>query len=146
MHKELIEKIIESGNNDSMRCLQKMLVSMIDDLKTEDEDEYKAVEYKLYTMVYGDHLSEDLAKTWVGQMENKDGSKGEHWSMDQTSQYAENRNKVDFYAVLNMMYSDYFNPRFDNGIYVQLAKDWLDDPDVPHGKTLKYYMYVVDAK
>lgn len=144
MHKELIEKIIESGSPRDMKCLEKMLVSMIDDLKISDKDEYKAVEYKLYNMVYGDHLSEDIAKTWVSRMDNKDGSKGEHWSIDQTSQYAENRDKYDFYAVLNMMYSDYFNPRFDNSVYVQMAKDWIDDEDVPQGKTLKYYMYIVN--
>ena len=76
-------------------------------------------------------------------MENKDGTTGEHWSMEQTSSLAGNFNKADFYAVLNMMYSDYFNERFDTNVYVTLAKDWLDDPDVGECKTLKYYMFVV---
>lgn len=51
--------------------------------------------------------------------------------------------KSDFYAVLNMVYSDYYNPRFDTNTYVQLAIDWLNDKDVGGNKTLKYYMKVV---
>ena len=76
-------------------------------------------------------------------MKNKDGTVGEHWSYEQTSTLAEKHNKCDFYAVLNMVYSDYYNPRFDTNTYVALARDWLDDKDVGEGKTLKYYMYVV---
>lgn len=51
--------------------------------------------------------------------------------------------KSDFYAIANMVYSDYYNPRFDTNTYVQLAIDWLDDKDVGGNKTLKYYMKVV---
>lgn len=63
--------------------------------------------------------------------------------MDQTNQYAGRHNPADFFAVLNMMYSDYYNPSFDTSTYVKLAEDWLNDPDVGPGKTLKYYYYVV---
>ena len=78
-------------------------------------------------------------------MENKDGTKGQHWSVDQTSQYAGEFNKWDWYAVMNMMYSDYYNQKFDTNTYVELAKDWLNDKDVGYGKTLKYYMLVVNC-
>ena len=50
--------------------------------------------------------------------------------------------KSGFYAIANMVYSDYYNLRFDTNTYVQLAIDWLDDKDVGGNKTLKYYMYV----
>ena len=76
-------------------------------------------------------------------MQNKDGTTGEHWSYEQTSPLAEQYDKWDFYAVLNMIYSDYYNPRFDTNTYISLAKDWLNDKDVGSGKTLRYYMYVV---
>lgn len=58
-------------------------------------------------------------------------------------QYAPHLDKSDFYAIANMVYSDYYNPRFDTNTYVQLAIDWLDDKDVGGNKTLKYYMKVV---
>lgn len=50
---------------------------------------------------------------------------------------------ADFYAALNMVYSDYYNPKFDTSIYVELAKDWLNDKDIDGAKLLKYYYFVV---
>lgn len=145
MHRELIDKIIRDGDNEDMECLRKILVSLIDDLKYTDYDRYKKIEMKLYKRVYGEHLNEELAKEWVSEMENKDGSKGEHWTLEQTSQYAKNYNKYDFYSVLNMVHSDYYNPKFDTQTYLELAYDWLGDKDVPEDKTLKYYMFVVNC-
>lgn len=143
MHRELIDEIIKNGSNEDMECLRKILIELIDELKYTDHDKYKKIEYKLYKRVYGEHLDEELAKKWVANMDNKDGSKGGHWTMEQTNTLAGNHNKYDFYAVLNMMYSDYYNPKFDTNTYVELAKDWLDDADVGDGKTLKYYMKIV---
>ena len=143
MHKKLIPMIIHHGKTEDMECLEHIMDEMIDDLKHTDHNKYLAIEYKLHTLVYGEHLSEDLAHKWVSHMENKDGTHGEHWTMEQTNQYAGSHNKADWYAVMNMMYSDYYNPSFTASTYVELAKDWLADSDVPHGKTLKYYFHVV---
>lgn len=129
-----------------MRCLENLMVKMVDHFKTTDYEIYESIEHKLYKMVYGEHLSRELACKWVASMENKDGTHGEHWSMEQTRQYAGNHDLNDWYAVLNMMYSDYYNPKFDATTYVELANDWLADPDVGEGKTLKYYLYVVKEK
>lgn len=145
MHRKLIDKIIAEGSNEDMECLKEILIDLIDKLKYSDYDKYKRIELKLYRKVYGDHLTEELAHEWVEEMENKDGTKGEHWSMEETSKYAMNYNKADFYAVLNMMYSDYYNPKFDTSTYIQMAYDWLSDKDVGDGKTLKYYMFVVNC-
>lgn len=143
MHRELIDKLIAEGTSEDMECLRHILINLIDELSYTDRDKYKKIEYKLYKKVYGEHLNEDLAKCWVSGMENKDGTKGEHWTLEQTSSFAGNYNKYDFYAVLNMVYSDYYNSKFDTNTYVDLAKDWLNDSDVPEGKTLKYYMLIV---
>jgi len=43
---------------------------------------------------------------------------------------------------MNMIYSDYYNPKFDTETYLMLTMDWLNDVDVGACKTLKYYMYV----
>lgn len=117
--------------------------NMIDCLKILDHDMYKHVEYKLYKMVYGEHLSKELAHKWVSKMENKDGTRGAHWTMEQTDQYAGTHNKCDWYAVMNMIYSDYYSPKFDTATYIELAKDWINDADVEEGKTLRYFMHVV---
>lgn len=143
MHKVLIPKIIENGKREDMLCLEKVMIEMVDRLKLIDYEMYKSVEHKLYKMVYGNHLSKELAHKWVSQMENKDGTRGEHWSYEQTSQYAGNYDKNDWYAIMNMMYSDHYNTRFEVATYVELAKDWFADKDVEDGKTLNYYLHVV---
>lgn len=141
--KHYIHRIMEEGKEENMHCLSEMMDDLICDLKESDPELYKQYACKLHKLVYGDHLSEEMARDWVKGMKNKDGTVGEHWTWEQTSQYAEHYDKCDFYAVLNMMYSDYYNSRFDTSTYLALAKDWLDDPDVGKDKTLKYYMYVV---
>lgn len=143
MHKELIKKIIEKGTPEDMECLKDIVLGLFDHIKICDRGEYKELEYKLYKIVYGEHLNEELAHKWVAKMENKDGTKGEHWTYEQTSQYADKLNKCDFYVALNMVYSDFYNPKFDLATYIELAKDWLNDKDVDDGKLLKYYMFVV---
>ena len=144
MHiKEMIHAIVEHGRPEDMDCLSEILTDLIYDLKHTDRGYYHAIEYKLHTMAYGEHLTEDMAKDWVAHMSNKDGSCGEHWTMEQTNQYAGQHHHADFYAVLNMMYSDYYSSKFTTEEYVHLANDWLNDKDVPYGKTLRYYMYVV---
>lgn len=143
MHRVLIPKIIEHGTPEDMRCLEHILTELIDNLRISDHAEYERIEYKLHKLVHGEHLSEELAHKWVSKMKNKDGTHGEHWTIEQTNQSAGTHCKYDWYAVLNMMYSDYYNPKFDMSTYVELARDWINDVDVGDGKTLKYYLHVV---
>lgn len=140
---EMLHTIVKHGRPEDMDCLADIMTDLIYDLKHTDHGYYKAVEYKLHKMAYGEHLTEDMAHNWVENMQNKDGTHGPHWTMEQTNQYAGRHNHCDFFAVLNMMYSDYYNPSFDTSTYVKLAEDWLEDADVGAGKTLKYYYYVV---
>lgn len=141
--KKYIDHIVKTGSSEDMECLAEMLEDLVCDLKESDHEKYVQYKFKLHILAYGEHLSEDMAKHWISGMQNKDGTTGEHWSYEQTSPLAEQYDKWDFYAVLNMIYSDYYNPRFDTNTYISLAKDWLNDKDVGSGKTLRYYMYVV---
>lgn len=143
MHRILIPKIIAEGSHADMECLEHLMIKMIDELRITDHAEYEHIEHKLYKLVYGEHLNEELSHRWVSAMKNKDGTHGEHWTIEQTTQSAGAYCKYDWYAVLNMMYSDYYNPKFDLSTYIELAKDWINDSDVGEGKTLKYYLHVV---
>lgn len=143
MHRELIKEIVARKNQIDMEELECIVVDMMDDIKKKDKDLYKRMEYKLYKMIYGEHLNEKLSHKWVSEMENKDGTTGEHWTKSQTDQYANGYNKFDWYAAMNMAYSDYYNPKFDTNTYIELAKDFIDDKDSREGKLLRYYMYVV---
>lgn len=100
-------------------------------------------------------LDEKTAKKWVKHMENVDGTKGEHFTMEQTEklmeQYGIDCSSPTFYAALNMMYSDYADVAKKFGkdtpeFYVCLADAFLDDPDIEGGgdeKLAKYYEYIV---
>lgn len=150
MHiKRMIDVAVEKGDKLEMEKLNDIMVESIYMLKELDYSKYKDLEMKLHKLAYGNHLGEHLAKEWVSEMDNKDGTMGEKWSCDETEsvrmQYNVNANKWDWYAVLNMMHSDYYEAGKPTDHYVKLAKDWIMDKDVADGKTLRYYMYVVDC-
>lgn len=147
MLKHDIRHIIERGLNEDMRELEELFNKAVEDLRENNKDKYCEIAYRIHKIAYGGHLGEELAKKWVSHMENKDGTKGAHWSWDEVEsirkQYAPKTDTSDFYASISMMYSDYYNSRFDTATYAQLALDWLDDKDVDDCKTLKYYMKIV---
>ena len=150
MHRRNIEHIIEHGTNEQMYEMREVFESAIDWLKIKDRTAYDAVEYKLHCIAHEGHLGEHLAKKWVSKMKNKDGTCGAHWSWEQVSQVVKEKGLVvdlsDFYASLNMVYSDYYNPKFDLANYIELAKDWMNDDDVGENKLLNYYFFVVCKK
>ena len=123
-----------------------MLVNLVDYLKCNDYEEYVCTEYEINKIANNGHLGEEVAKCWVSKMENKDGTKGEHWTMEQVANVMKEKSIKydisDFYAVLNMVYSDFYNARFDTATYIDMAKDWLDDKDIGACKLLKYYYFV----
>ena len=62
--------------------------------------------YKLHCVAYGPHFDEELAKKAVSKMKNIDGTTGEHWTFEQTSQLADRQGihcKADWYFVMNML-------------------------------------------
>ena len=147
MHKQNIDHIIEHGTNEQMRELKDVLVDAVIQLKELDPTAYRDIEFCIHKIAHEGKLGEALAKQWVECMENKDGSTGAHWTWEQVAQVQKDKrigdDVAELYAVMNKMYSDYFNPKFDTNIYIDLAKDWINDPDVGECKTLKYYYYVV---
>lgn len=145
MHKELIAEI---SNLETSKKIIKMLFHIL----KKEEELYECAEEALYIEIKGEHLDKEMAECWVSKMDNNDGTKGAHWNLEQTNTVArqlgikfDEFNEYDWYASLNMVYSDYYNPKFDSNIYAQLAKDWIMDKDVPKGKTYRYYKKVVEG-
>ena len=126
--------------------LRDVLVELVDYLKCNDYEQYLCTEYEINKIAHDGHLGEEVAKCWVSKMENKDGTRGEHWTMEQVANVMKEKSikydVSDFYTVLNMVYSDYYNARFDTATYIDMAKDWLDDKDIGGCKLLKYYYFV----
>lgn len=99
------------------------------------------------------HLTHDEAEEWCDSMMNADGSKGGHWTMEQTAEVAKQRgincDKNDFWAVMNMMYSDYSKIAAKHsvdtpGFYADLARAFLDDADAVDGKAYAYWDCITD--
>lgn len=147
MIKKMMKKIIENDNKEDMERLGDIFVNMVYDLKDKDNTRYNDIKFEMYKMAYGEHLNESIATEWVSHMENKDGTVGEHWTYEQTEQvrkqYAPDLNGCDFYAILNSVYSDYFNSKLSTEDYINLAKDFINDKDAPKDKVLRYYMFII---
>lgn len=117
--------------------------------------------FERYEHMYGPHFNEEYALMAVKHMVNEDGTKGAHWSIEQTTQVAQQYgislntgkyNKYDWFVTMNMFYSDYYRAviamtNSDNvKHYVDLSKAWLEDKDVDEGKMWYYYKYVICDK
>lgn len=103
----------------------------------------------------GKKLTKDKAEKWVKKMRT-DGQKGEMWTMEDAKELAkpygitEGQELIDFYAALNMVYSDYSDVAKEWGVddemyYAALACAFLYDEDgkAPSEKIAAYYKYVV---
>ena len=97
-------------------------------------------------------LTKQEAHNWTSRMRNADGSKGEHWSFEESTEIMKTKNieanPYDFYAVLNMMYSDYCKVAHKFGanhqdFYVEMAKAFLEDKDAVDEKTVIYYDCII---
>lgn len=83
---------------------------------------HRIIRTKAYEAKHGPHFDEEHARKAVSKMENEDGSRGQHWSVEETSALANQYgirfdskfNKYDWYVALNMVYSDYYG--FDAGL------------------------------
>ena len=106
-----------------------------------------------YAEGIGQRLSRNEAMTWAREMENEDGSRGSHWTMEQAKQVMAQKgvecDPLEFWLALNMMYSDYCKVFRKYGVgdkidfYVDMAKAFLDDKDAYPDKLTRYYNSVV---
>ncbi|MGM9763485.1 MAG: hypothetical protein ACI3ZQ_05660 [Candidatus Cryptobacteroides sp.] len=120
----------------------------MEDEEYEEEDEQRHHE-KLHHM----KMDRNMAEEWTAKMENEDGTRGAHWSYEQIAQLMPQKNiecdPAEFYAAVNMMYSDYCKVAKQYNIntvdfYFAMAKAFLDDKDAEENKIYRYYEYIVD--
>lgn len=100
----------------------------------------------------GMEFNEEIAKEWTKKMHNEDGSKGEHWTMEQVKKLMTQRgieyNLAEVYAIMNALYSDYCKVFKKYGFnspeaYLDLALAWLNDSDAVKNKAMMYYECIV---
>lgn len=143
MHKELIKH----ATDEQLKEFVKDSLSMI---KETNHDLYEELEMHLYKEIYGCHFNEWMLDKATKNMINEDGSKGPHWTIEQTTSVAKQYgitfvdfNEYDWNYAMNMHYSDMYRV-IPNEVqsYVKYSKAWLEDKDVKD-KAFKYYYYVV---
>lgn len=96
-------------------------------------------------------FSRQMAEEWTKSMENADGSKGPHFSLEKIKQEMEQRGiKCDlykFWAVINSIWSDDVTVAKKHNVntmdyYIDRALAWLKDEDAVQDKAAAYYTYV----
>ncbi len=97
-------------------------------------------------------FNRQMAEEWVSQMRNADGTRGPHFSMEKAKevmkQYNVDCDPMEFWVVINSLYSDYDQALKKNNastleLYACLAKAWIEDQDAVPNKLAAYYTYVV---
>lgn len=101
----------------------------------------------------GSHkLDQRTAVEWVNKMENSDGSRGEHFTMEQTERVRKNRgiecDPIEFWVAMNAMWSDGAATARKYNIdkieyWADRAKEFIMDKDAGPGKMARYYKYIV---
>ncbi len=160
--KWLKKELFEDLSEDVRACAHdyhkhKMLASVINTIYTIDklteEDDHERYESK---GTYG-QLTPEMVAAWAAGMINTDGTKGAHWTIEQTTSVAEQNGVMfdhitpeEFYIAMNAMYSDYGKTLMKAGVadvsvFAELAKDFLFDADAvsPSKKLCDYYKYIV---
>ena len=91
------------------------------------------------------YLDEEMAKEFVHSMKNKDGTHGGKWTPEQTEDVRKKYHvesdwfgTYDWYAAMNMVYSDHYKSSRGLEDYIELAKDFLCDEDWGPGKMKEY--------
>lgn len=142
-------RIIEDA---TLEQLKDFAYRALDMVKRIDEDVYDDIEMYLYKDVYGCHFTKWLLEKATNEMINEDGTRGPHWTVEQTTMVARSNgiefrdfNEFDWNYVMNMIYSDYYGvvPN-ETSTYVKMARKFLEDKDAEYGKALKYYLAMSD--
>ncbi len=123
-------------------CFHRQLT---DNNSVEDWKDYNNSMYNTNRFTYKTSISNDKLECWVQKV-------GQHWTKEQTTNVAK-QNDIDFteftecefYAIMNIAYSDFGDVFKDVSVYVNYSKCWLIDNDsyCPNEKLARYYEYIV---
>ena len=132
-YKEIVHKYSEDSSNKQMEMLRVVTNEYIE--HPYDKEEF----FEDVEGIFSKHLTMSKAKKLVSELENDDGSTGEHWTPEQISIVwknagypleTEDYNHAEIYYVMNMVYSDYYKMYKDNvASYLMHTYLFLNDKD-----------------
>lgn len=124
---------------------------MHDDDDDDEEREQHHGHAKMHDYPMMEQLTEEIATSWVSGLKNTDPEHpiGAKWSMETVKPLAmkhgftTHEKQLEFWAVMNMMYSDYAETAKKHGVstldfYADMAKAWMRDKDAVEHKTAAY--------
>lgn len=124
---------------------------MHDDDDDDGEREQHHGHAKMHDYPMMEQLTEEIATSWVSGLKNTDPEHpiGAKWSMETVKPMAmkhgftTHEKQLEFWAVMNMMYSDYAETAKKHGVstmdfYADMAKAWMRDKDAVEHKTAAY--------
>lgn len=131
-------KYIENDAS-AMKRFFEAVVSSVEGMKYSEPDAYWKAYLTIHESIFGKHFNETLAKKAVAEMENVDGTDGEYWTLQQTTQVMNSNNlkynPYDFYYVMNMLHSDFSKILGDDvKTYTEMTRAYIDDPDAEDSK------------
>lgn len=137
-------KMLEEATHEQLKSF---LYDQFDELKRTMPEIYEDMEAELYEHIYGPHFTKWKYECAVSCLENEDGTKGPHWTVEQITDLARSKgitfarfNEYDFAYAMNVMFSDYYGAVQDSTeAYFRMAKAFLMDKDAPDGKAFLYY-------
>ena len=139
-----------SANPEKIKEMEEIVCEALEEIRGRCPRLFWDTAYKLHCVAYGQHFDEELAKKAVSKMKNVDGTRGEHWTYEQTSQLADQQGiccKADWYYVMNMLHSDFVEVLGnDTSNYVRMAKAYMCDPDATESKVFDLWIAGMRAK
>lgn len=140
---KLIDEYGRDGNIEQMEHLTRKIDHFVEDVREKHPEMVEKFLIKV-DLLLNPHFTKETAKHVVSKFENKDGTKGEHWSYDLTTSVLNNKGydfrPCDWYVALNMIYSDYYKSGRSDDTYIELAYDFLEDKDAPEDKMKRYWL------
>lgn len=140
-YRELITKAIDKGAEEEA---WEVADEVMEKLRKKHPDMYEELMDDLECLAY--KIPAEEAMQIVKAMRPK----GQNWSMQQVKDLCRDhgidKDIVNWYLVLNMMYNDYygtakaFGLQGDEEFYFCLAKDFIEDPDAKPFKVEKYFL------
>ena len=140
MHKIYLEKMDLEKNRDDIIEITDMLMC---EIENKHKELYKHIECEMYELVYGKKLSEEMAHSWVKEMEPI----GMHWTVEETTNAMYNMgyscDVTNYFVVANMMYNDYYElVKEDEALALKMAYAWLKDEDAKDDKLYNYWKHI----
>ena len=144
-YKEIVRDYVESNDPVEMEMLTVLtdeFVHKVKEIKPELVDSY-LWSLKMYLHPL---KSKECAESVVKMFKNKDDTTGAHWDYETTTKVLDAKeysfDEPTWYYALNMIYSDSYNREFSDSVYIQMAHDFLTDPDMKMSATEKAEKYI----